>query len=304
MDSNLIQAGEIALENADNLRVAQTNAATERRRTGQAQASYVRTDANQGLIEVADNFGGRSLLQEQGSLSNRAIKPGETVRLYQDGRSTGWQAADWKPAASLLAGATAGAGEGEGGGEEAGGGGDGDGGGDLKLCQRQCFWFRGFPSEEPVFGNQPPSEQLDWDMSAGAIAATYPYEIADVVSLGGTWSPNPALPLLPCPVDVDFAGNSIFYEFDDPYADNDGVCSYTVSFVGARAGPPPNTDPNKWQAICSDHPPIRFSAVTSGGSTRVVVWDQVSSEESPIAVLGFEAGRYTVAVRCHEEGAP
>jgi hypothetical protein len=303
MDSNLVQAGEIALENADNLRVAQTKATAERRRTGQAQASYVRTDANQGLIEVADNFGGRSLLQEQGGLSNRAIQSGETVRLYQDGRSTGWQAADWKPAASLLLGAGAEAGAGEGGGEEAGGGGGGDGDGDLKLCQRQCFWFRGFPSEEPLT-LAPPSEQLDWDMSAGPIEAVYPSEIESIVSLGGQWSPNPDLLPVDCPVGVNFEGNAIYSPFDDPYTDNEGTCSYTVNFVGVRVGPPPNADPNKWQAICSDHPPVRYSAATTGSTTRVTVWDQVTTEERPITVLAFEAGRYTVAVRCHEEGAP
>lgn len=314
MDENLMGAGEAALEKTEAQRQAKAQLAAERRRNGQTPAKYVRTDANQGLIEVQGADGGRALVSEQGSLSNRAIAPGESVRLYQDEKATGWQKIDCKPIEKRILVPTVlvpkrlvptviG---------------DEDGDGEPEpepvptppapptpgYCSTQCFWYKGKRQPGPAIAPEPVT--LDWDTRNGPISANYDYEIESVASQGGAWKPAPTLSPLPCPSPVDFSGNSIYHEFDGvgQYGDNSGVCSYIVSFVEAPTPLPSNKDKNKWQAVCSSNAPISFDIDTNSSRSRITIWDQITTKDNPLAILDFDPGRFSYLRRCAEEGPP
>jgi hypothetical protein len=394
MDENLIQAGQTALEQSESLRTAQAKRAKQQRRTGQQQASYVRTDAEQGLIEVQDVYGGRSLISNQGSLSNRAIAPGDSVRLYQDEKSSGWQSVDWKPVAiaqrvieqqtieqrvirpttirpsapspptpSVPAPPAP-----------------------KSYCSTQCFWYKGMGSKYPAEGEPPQPGQCDglysgswnWEflqsVGGGALwrqAGGYfdnvlaPIEI-DVVQPGqtdatGSTSALPSARLTYFYIDGDgqrVAGATNYEIFGFAMTGNQGgagrprsiqfcrgprvttnqgpdagssapsIRTYPVTgsiprdandrFASGCAldaqpdncggtppyGPPTNSDPNKWQAICSINPPIRFDFERSSDRSRITIWDQLTTKATPLAILDFEKGRFSYSVRCAEEGPP
>ena len=69
-------------------------------------------------------------------------------------------------------------------------------------------------------------------------------------------------------------------------------------------GPPTDTPPDQWQAICSASPPIKYILDTNSDRSLITVWDGSTTESNPLAQLDFEPGQYEIDIRCKEEGPP
>ena len=289
--------------NKDEVRqeLARLDSAAAKRRhrlVGQSPKAFAGYDAPQGAVIAEDHLGGKALIVQQGTLSKGSISVGEEVRSYS------WAAVDWKPQddptidkklikeglepEDL---------------DELNPDDPGDGDEDAPIsayCAVQCFWYRGIPSKQTEATTE--DVPFSWDMNAGPMSATYSGNIIAVTSLGGSWlKSNDGRPSEPCPTDVTFSDNEIFYDFDFPYSDNQGTCSYTVTIQSEEKqfGPPLGTDPKKWRSLCGVAP-IRHTIYTDDESTLITVSDQ----NGTLAILKFEPNQVEFYVRCKEEGPP
>ena len=319
----LTQAGQTALDMTEENRLAQAQARAQVRADGLTAKTFTQVDAEQGLVELADPFGGRAFIQNQGSLSTGAIAAGDEVR-------ADWRSADWPlPADGFAEGfgsnrVGSGNGSGSGGGSGGGGGGnggDGDGDGDPPYCSSQILCYRGICYEDPA-ENDPPvagqcsvsySVEVDYTFNSafsnppsgsgtavainqrGPLSAPYVYQdgsSTQIISLDNAIGTIGLRAFSNCPpsqVVID----DWRYTRQDGQPDNCGQPPPPL-------GPPCDSDPEEWKSLCSSNPPIRYTTDTNSDRTLVIVTDGAGE----LARLDFKAGQYQVHVGCKEDGCP
>lgn len=309
MSDSLARSGAENLEQIEQVRQSRQSANAQTRRDRPSAKTFVAVDAEQGLVILEDADSGIAPVQNQGSLSVGAVSEGEAVR-------SDWDSVDWPQPASQPAQSKSAALASDIDQAQARADADAQSVDDpdaasgsapppAPYCSTQCFWYRGSPPAQGSTYQE--SRGFSWDMSAGPMSKTYAHPIVSIESLGGTWDGGggAAAENLPCPSPVSFSGNTIYDDFDPApgiYSNNQGTCAYTVTLLVEAAAPA--ADPGRWRRICSSAPPLRTDYAVNGDRTVITVWDQATSFENPLAQIGLETGRYSVATRCQELGPP
>lgn len=96
------------------------------------------------------------------------------------------------------------------------------------------------------------------------------------------------------PVNVDVSKGNDLYVGPNTPPDDCGEFGVPPSAYG----PPIGSDPEEWRSICSNNPPINYTAETDSDRTLITATDAAGE----LAKLDFEPGQYQIKIACKEDG--